>query len=33
MTLGDAEAANRTHARFASVWRRFGMFPERFMQG
>lgn len=29
--FGDVEAANRTHARFASVWRRFGMFPERFM--
>ena len=25
--FGDVEAANRTHARFASVWRRFGMFP------
>ena len=29
--IGDVEAARATHARFASVWDKYGVFPERFM--
>ena len=29
--LGDVGAAAATHARFMGVWKRFGVFPERFM--
>jgi hypothetical protein len=29
--LGDVGAAAATHARFMEVWKRFGVFPERFM--
>ena len=28
---GDLEAAAATHDRFMSVWRRYGVFPERFL--
>jgi hypothetical protein len=28
---GDVEAAAVTHDRFMSVWRRYGVFPERFL--
>ena len=29
--IGDLEAARATHARFGSVWDKYGVFPERFM--
>ena len=31
MLAGDVEAAAVTHERFMSVWRRYGVFPERFL--